>query len=231
MSLSRIAISNQLLAISSFRLLLTTYCLLLINFAEYFAAQFFLARLAACHHALGSGEDADPQPAQHARNLAVADVHPATRTRNALDLRNWRRTVSPVLQVHAQDLAAFFFRGLVVRDVAFVFQNAGHLHLQLGEGNVHLLVPRVDRVAYPRQKICDRIGQPHASYLLKSSPVSFPRTSRVRPCPTGGMSARERTSRDGLTSALLTGVAGSRAADGPSHGVTRTTSKRRGFLP
>src|SRR5271169_1914030 len=146
---------------------------LLINFAKYFAAKAFLARLPARHDALGCGEDADPQASQHARNLFVANIHAATRARYALELRNRRCVVRAVLQVHAQYLATLFFRRLEVRDVAFVLQNAGHLQLQLGKWNVHLLVPCVDGVANAGQKICDRIGQTHARYLLKSSPVSF----------------------------------------------------------
>src|SRR5208337_134736 len=72
-----------------------------------------------------------------------------------------------VLQIHAQDLVALFFRRLEVRDIALFLQNAGNLRLQLGNWNIHFLVPRADRVADARQHVCDRIGQPHRLLLLK----------------------------------------------------------------
>src|SRR5215472_4491295 len=71
----------------------------LINFAQQFAAQLFFAGLAAGHYALGCGEDIDPQSAQHARNGAVADVDAAAGARNALELRDGRRVVGPILEV------------------------------------------------------------------------------------------------------------------------------------
>src|SRR5438477_12617099 len=56
---------------------------------------------------------------------------------------------------------AFLFRRLEVRDIAFLFQNAGNLRLQVGSGNIYLLVPRADRIANSREHVCDRIGQLH----------------------------------------------------------------------
>ena len=53
------------------------------------------------------------------------------------------------------------FRPLEVRDVSLLFEDAGDLQLQLGSGNIHLLVARLNRITDSRQHICDRIGQPH----------------------------------------------------------------------
>src|SRR5271165_2425029 len=145
----------------------------LVNLAEDLAADAFLARLASGHHALGRGQNADPQAAEHARNLGMPDIHAATGPRDALQVRDGRRIVGAVFQVHAQDPAALFLGRLEVRDVALFLQNAGHLDLELGVGNVHLLVARLDGVTNTRQKIRNRVGQTHALRLLKSSPVSL----------------------------------------------------------
>src|ERR1039457_1907635 len=119
----------------------------LVDLAKPFAAHAFLARLAPGHYASGRGQDADPQTAENTRNLGVSDIHAATRTRNPLQVRNRRRVVGAVLQVHPQNLAAFFFGRFEVRDVALFLQDAGHLDLKLGMRNVHLLVPCLDGIA------------------------------------------------------------------------------------
>src|ERR1051326_7516892 len=47
------------------------------DLAEDFAAHAFFAGLATGHHAARGGEDVDPHPGQHARNLVAADVDAA----------------------------------------------------------------------------------------------------------------------------------------------------------
>src|ERR1039458_9766220 len=137
------------------------------NLAKQFAAQALPARLASRHHALRRGQDIDPHPAQHSRNLGAAHIDAAARTRHARQVRNHRLVVVAVLQIHAQDLVALFFRRLEVRDIALFLQDAGNLRLQLGSWYVHFLVPRANRVADARQQVCDRIGQPHRLLLLE----------------------------------------------------------------
>src|ERR1039458_10374599 len=137
------------------------------NLAKQFAAQALPARLASRHHALWRGQDVDSHPAEHARNLGAAHIDAAARTRHPRQVRNHRLVVVAVLQIHAQDLVALFFRRLEVRDIALFFQDAGNLRLQLGGWNIHFLVPRADRVADARQHVCDRIGQPHRLLLLE----------------------------------------------------------------
>src|SRR5438270_520790 len=133
----------------------------LVDLAEDFAAHAFAASLAAGHDALRGGEDVDPQSAEDARDLVAANVHAAARARDARQLRHGRFVVRAVLQIHADDLAAFLFRGLEVRDVALLFEDAGDLDLQLRGGYVYLLLLCLDRVSNARQEICDRIGQTH----------------------------------------------------------------------
>src|SRR5580658_8953643 len=137
------------------------------NIAKQFAAEALPARLASCHHAFRRGQDVDPEATEHPRNLGAAHIDAAARTRHARQIRNHRLIVVAILQIHAQDLVAFFFRRLEVRDIALFLQNAGNLRFQLGGGYVHFLVPRAYRVADARQHVCDRIGQPHRLLLLK----------------------------------------------------------------
>jgi hypothetical protein len=133
-------------------------------------------RLAACHHSLGSGEDVDPQPAEHAWNIIPSHIHAAPGPRNALQVGDGGIIVLAVFQVNAQDLSAFFLCRLEIGDIAFFFQNARDFQLQLGGRNIELLVTRVDRITNARQQICDRIGQTH----LRLSPLIVTRLLRLR---------------------------------------------------
>jgi hypothetical protein len=85
---------------------------------------------------------------------------------------------------------ALFFGRLEVGDVAFFFQDAGNLRLELGGGDIDFLVPRVQRIAQPRQHICDRIGQPHRLLLLELPSV----------CRGGGAFIARRGTRNGSVS-------------------------------
>src|SRR5690349_12904771 len=89
------------------------------HLAQYLASQALFARLASCHHAFGRSEDVDPQPAEHAWNVIASHVYAAAGPRNALQVGDGRVVVLPVLQVNAQDLAAFFLCRLEIGDVAF----------------------------------------------------------------------------------------------------------------
>src|SRR5580698_5519212 len=127
------------------------------NLAKQFAAQALTARLASRHYALRRGQDVDAHPAQDSRNLGTAHIHAAAWTRYARQIGDDRFIVVAVLQIHAQDLVALFFRRLEVRDIALFFQNAGNLVLQLGSWYIHFLVPRANRVTDSREHVCDRI--------------------------------------------------------------------------
>src|SRR5258706_1026489 len=124
---------------------------LLVDLAEDFAAHAFAAGLTAGHDALRGGEDVDPQAAEDARDLVASDIDAATRARDARQLRHGRFVVRAVLQIHADDLAAFLFRGLEVRDVALLLEDAGDLELQFRGRYVYLLLLCLDRVTHARQ--------------------------------------------------------------------------------
>src|SRR6266567_3580406 len=154
------------------------------NFAEEFASEALLARLPSGHYAARRGQDVDTQASEHARNFGAANVYPAPGTRDPRHIRDRRLIITCVFQVDADDLVAFLFGSLEVRDIALLFEDAGNLHFQVGSGNIHLLVPRTNRVANSRQHVCDRIGQIHRLLLLSRpfSPLSGePATARVTP--------------------------------------------------
>src|SRR5579885_1089406 len=204
------------------------------DLAEQFSAQAFLAGLAPGHHALGRGENVDPQAAQHARDLGAAHVHPAARARYPLHVRDRRLVVGPVLQVHAYHLVALFFGGLVVGDVAFLFQDAGNLQLQLGGRDIHFLMPGLDRVADARPHVCDRIGHPHRLLLLGHSFAPRPAENLQRPAPETspvgrrpGSSANSNLAASSARHAVVADGCGLATDASP----TRTTSKPRESLP
>src|SRR3954467_12217034 len=136
------------------------------NIAKHFAAHAFFARLATGHHAFRSSEDVDPQPAEDAWNLIAADVHAAAGTGDALHVRDCGFVIVAVLQVDAQDLAAFFFCRLEVGDETLFLEDAGDLQLQLGSGRINLGMPCAHGVADARQEVCYGIGGQTHLFLL-----------------------------------------------------------------
>ena len=70
------------------------------------AADAFLARRPARHHAPRRGQDADAEPALHPRNIGLADIRAAAGARNALDSGHDRRIVGRVFQVDLDDLSS-----------------------------------------------------------------------------------------------------------------------------
>src|SRR5580692_4908864 len=136
------------------------------DLAQQFAAHAFFTGLASRHHSPWRSKDVDPHTAEHARNLAAPHIDAASRARYALRLRNSGLIVGAIFQINSDDLVTFFLSSLEIRDVALFLQNAGNLQFQPGGWDVHLLVPRLERIAHPRQHICNRIGQPHRLLLL-----------------------------------------------------------------
>src|ERR1019366_6849545 len=140
------------------------------HFAEHFSAHAFAARLAAGHHALGGRHDGNAEAALDALDLIAADIDAAAGTRDARQVADGRLCAA-VLQVHAQNLPALFFLGLVIRDVALFLENAGNLGLQLRSGNIQLLMAGPDRIPNTRQKICYWVGQTHSLSFIPRSPA------------------------------------------------------------
>src|SRR4029453_15762136 len=76
-----------------------------------------------------------------------------------------------------------------VRDVALLLEDAGHLALQPGGGDLHLLVLGEERVADPVQVIGYRVGQHRFATSLTWSSRARSRWGR----PRAGRSGRGRT--------------------------------------
>src|SRR5271168_3559493 len=140
------------------------------DLAEDLAADAFAPSLPAGHHAAGRGHDADTKSALRALDLVATDVDAATGPGYARQVANSGFVVGAVLEVDTQNCAAILFRGLVVRDIAFFFKDAGNLGLQLRCRNIQLLVARTDGVTDARHKVGYWIGQTHS---LSSTPRSL----------------------------------------------------------
>src|SRR5450631_3903692 len=137
--------------------------------AENLSAQVLLVRVAARHHTPGSGQNVDSETTQDAGDVRLPDIHPAARTRNALDRRDHRRVVSAVLQIDLDGLLRAFFRHLEIGNVAFLFQNARYFRFQLGSRHVYRRMAGLDRVANASQHVGNWIARhssPTSSYQL-----------------------------------------------------------------
>src|SRR5580698_1970759 len=146
------------------------------NFAENLAANALTARLTTSHDTLRGRHDGDTESTLHAADLILANVHTATRARDALQVADDRLVVRAVLQVYAQNALAAFLDWLVVGDVALFLEDAGDLRLKPRGWNVELLVTRTVCVANTGQKICYWIGQIHR---LPFTPRSLLRLRRT----------------------------------------------------
>src|SRR5579864_8160625 len=68
------------------------------NPAQNFAAHVLFVSVAPGHYPARRRQDVDPHAAQHAGYVGLADIHPAARTRDALDSRDHRRIIVSVFQ-------------------------------------------------------------------------------------------------------------------------------------
>src|SRR6185437_10821766 len=99
--------------------------------AEHFAADARLARAAVGHHAPRGGDDRDPQPVHHARDVLAALVDAQPRARDALDLLD-HGLAGVVLQPDLDHGLAVVVALGEVLDVALVLQDLGDGALHLG---------------------------------------------------------------------------------------------------
>src|SRR5262249_24342221 len=85
----------------------------------------------------------------------------------------------PVLEIYAEHPLLLVFDQPIVLDEALVLQDLGQPHLELGGGDVHLLVLRAARVPDAREEIGDGIAHRHVegSYQLA---LITPGTSPLR---------------------------------------------------
>src|SRR5207245_3322928 len=131
---------------------------------DQLAAEVLLARLAIDEHALGSGEDGDPQAVHHLGNLGVPHVPAQARFGLAPDLADRRTAALVVLEQHLQGSLPAVVGARHLAHEAFVAQHLADPLLDVARGQVEFLQARALCVADPRQQICNRTG--HAHLLL-----------------------------------------------------------------
>src|SRR5262249_10941528 len=88
---------------------------------------------------------------------------------HALDARDHAVVVARVLEVDAEDTLLAVLDHLEIVDEALAQQHARDLRLEARRRNVHLAVPRTDRVADAGEKIVDRITDCHRSSWFQRS--------------------------------------------------------------
>src|SRR5215218_1532982 len=123
------------------------------------AADAALARLVAGHHAARGRHDRGPHAAEDAGDVLLRHVAAAPGAGDALHPADHRIAVLGVAQPDLDHLADPAGLDAEVGDVALLLEDARHLALQPGGGDLHLLVLGQERVANPVQIIGDRIGQ------------------------------------------------------------------------
>src|ERR1700722_8192237 len=148
------------------------------DFAEDLAADTFAAGLTAGHDALGGGHDGDAQTTLNAADLVAAKIDSAARTGDALQIADDGLVVGAIRKINADDLHAVLFGRLVVRDVAFLFEDAGNLALELGGWDVEFLVARTDRVANAGQEVGYWISEVHSFSFIPRSLTSVSRKNQ-----------------------------------------------------
>src|SRR3954454_882830 len=123
-----------------------------------------LARLVAGHHPARGGHDGRAHAAEDTGNVILRNVAPAARAGDPLHAADHRAAVFGVAQSDPDHVADPAGLDAEVRDVALLLEDAGHLPLQPGGGDLHLLVRRQESVADPVQIVGDWIGE-HAYQL------------------------------------------------------------------
>src|SRR5882757_7673988 len=139
------------------------------NFAENLAADTFAAGLTAGHDSLGGGHDGDAKATLDAADLIAPEVNTAAGTRDTLQIADDGFVVRAVLEIDAQDPLPILFGGLVVRDVTLFLEDAGDLGLELGCGDVELLVTGTDGVADAGQEVGYWISEVHSFSFIPRS--------------------------------------------------------------
>src|SRR5688572_8768073 len=91
---------------------------LLPDMTEQPAAYAFFARRATRHHTARGGQDVDPKPAKHARDVLASDVDAAAWARHPLDPRNGGKIRRSVFQIEPDGPHRALLRQLVIHDEA-----------------------------------------------------------------------------------------------------------------
>src|SRR5215207_743951 len=123
------------------------------------AADALGAGFVAGHHTNRGADDCGPGSTLHARDVFVVDVATPAGARDPFDPQDDRTPVLGVLEGDVDRLADCGRLAVEVLDVALLLEDPRHLHLQAGEGDLHLVVAGADGVADAGQIIGNWIGQ------------------------------------------------------------------------
>src|SRR5262245_56267414 len=124
---------------------------LLPHVREHFAAQLLLATFPVCHDTTRRGEDRHTHTTEDRRDLVLADVDPPSRSRHPHEAGDHLLVPRAILQIDAQRALLRVLDEPVVLDEAFLFQQLGDLHLELGGRDVDFLMLGAAGVADARQ--------------------------------------------------------------------------------
>src|SRR5262245_43170792 len=125
---------------------------------EDFAPDPFLAGGTARDDAPRGGQHGHPHPPQHAGDRVVGHIHAAPRSGHAHQSRDHLLVGRPVLEVDAQHALLAVFQHAEVLDEPLFLEDLGQADLELGGGDVDLLVLGAAGVANAREHVADGIA-------------------------------------------------------------------------
>src|SRR5690606_31603327 len=129
--------------------------------AQDFTADALLARLRIGHDALRGGNDGNAEAVEDLGQLVLAAVLTQTRPGEALQLLD-NRLAFVVLQLDLEFVLAIADVGNGrAQDVAFVLQDLGDGHLDLGRGHFHRRLADRGRIADADEHVGDGISHAH----------------------------------------------------------------------
>src|SRR5271170_2660278 len=92
--------------------------------AKQLSADAFFTGVTTGHNTARRGQNVDSETALYAGDVFLANVHPATRARLALEVLNNRLTFGSVLEIDFDDALHALFGNLEVGNVALFFEDA-----------------------------------------------------------------------------------------------------------
>src|SRR5690606_18964449 len=124
---------------------------------HHFAANVPRPGLPVRHQALRRRHNSDPQPVAYPRQRLRPRVDSQARPRYTLQIPD-HRTPVVILQVDAEHPVTPVVEVLVIVDEVILLEDPGNLGLHLRHRHVDPTMPRMTRIAQPRQHVGDRIG-------------------------------------------------------------------------
>ena len=126
------------------------------NVSQHFAAHFLFARAGTAHYALRRGDNRHAQTAKYPRHFAGAHVFAQTGLADFFDALN-HALATDVFEGHLEALDDARAGDLIAGDVAFLFEDLGHVFLELGIRHGAIRVGRHIGVPNTGEHVCDGI--------------------------------------------------------------------------